>query len=108
MDWYKHPNRHPKNIDGPFYSLATDWEDDEYCHSECLDCDLPQLKAPTLLKSLQCEDGDTYFIKQPETESEINQAIAAAKCCCVNALRYGGKDPTIIKSMGQELCDHNL
>ncbi len=108
--WYKHPNRHPKNIDGPFYSLAYGVENLNECHSECLDCELPQAEAPKLIKNLYDDDGDTYFIKQPETSEEIEQAIAAADVCCVEAIRYGGTDLDILRQMRliSDLCDYRV
>ena len=104
--WYKHPKRHPKNIDGPFYSLTDgDLNDKENCHSSCLDCDLPQGEARKLIKPLEGQDGDTYFIKQPETPEEVISAIHSTELCCFQAIRYGGDDPNIIKRMDSDLCD---
>ena len=105
-EWYKHPRRHPKNVDGPFYSLAEGDKDDT--HSECLDCELPQSEGNHLISSLNGDDGDTYFVKQPETPEEIDMAITACGVCCVNGLRYGGKDPEIIKQMDSDECDYKI
>ena len=88
-DYAWHPERCKKNIDGPFYTLDR----------VCLDCFIPEEEAPTLL----CQDedkSDTYFIKQPANEEEIEQACSALEVCCANALRYGGKDKKIIARLG--------
>ncbi len=105
-EWYKHPKRHPKNVDGPFYSLAEFSGKDS--HSECLDCDIPQGEARNLIQSLDGENGDTYFIKKPTSEKELQEAIASTEVCCVDAIRYGGNDPKIIKQMHQTLCDYKI
>jgi len=105
-EWYKHPNRHPLNIDGPFYSLAECFDGE--CHSECLDCDIPQAEARSLIHSLDGEEGDTYFIKQPSNEKELQEAIASTDVCCVDAIRYGGNDPEIIRKIHPDLCDYEI
>ena len=105
-EWFKHPKRHPSNIGGPFYSLA-DCSDEE-CHSECLDCDMPQEEARGLIQSLDGDNGDTYFIKQPSNEKELQEAISTTEVCCVNAIRYGGNDPEIIKQIHPDLCDYKI
>lgn len=98
-DYAIHPERGEENVKGAFYTIK----------DACLDCALPEMEAPTLL----CQDpdkNDTFFVKQPETEEEIKQACEAIKVCCVNALRYGGKDPEIITQLNNdpECCDFNL
>jgi len=104
--WYRHPKRHPKNVDGPFYSLAYYSEEEKCYHSECLDCDLPQGEAKGLLKNLYDKDGDTYFIKQPTSLEEVDKAISAIDVCCLCVLRYGGNNPDIIKRIAQDSCDY--
>ncbi len=95
--WY--PDREEKNVEGPFYTVK----------DGCLACALPEMEAPTLLAQ-EDENYDTYFIKQPKTEGEIEQACKAIEVCCINALRYGGKDVKIIARLGNdpEYCDYNL
>jgi len=90
-------NRCPKNIPGDFYT-----------DGDCMACDLPETEAPSLLAELNENNYDTYFVKQPETKEEIEQAIDACKICCVNALRYGGKDREILKKLGEEYCDYRV
>ncbi len=94
-----HPDREKKNVEGSFYTLE----------GACLACMLPEGEAPTLL-SQDDTDYDTYFIRQPETENEIEAACCALEVCCVEALRYGGKDKKIITRLGNDplYCDYNL
>jgi 4Fe-4S single cluster domain of Ferredoxin I len=93
-----HPRFH-KNVPGPFYSTG-----------ECTACTLPESEAPDLLARLDDENSDTYFIRQPETQAEIERACLAARVCCVDAIRYGGTDQNIILLLGNrpEHCDHLL
>jgi hypothetical protein len=88
-----------KNAPGPFYTTG-----------DCLACGLPEQEAPELLAKLGDTNSDTYFVRQPETADEIERACRALKSCCVPALRYGGKDPVIIKRLDNDpkYCDHLL
>src|SRR5581483_10040891 len=88
-----------KNVPGPFYTTG-----------ECMACTLPEGEAPDLLAPLEGEDMDTYFLRQPQTAEEIDRACSAALVCCVNAIRYGGHDPAIIRQLGNRsaYCDHIL
>jgi hypothetical protein len=86
--------RFDKNVPGDFYTTG-----------ECLACGLPENEAPNLLAKLDDENSDTYFIKQPETLEEINDACWAAKVCCVDAIRYCGNNPQIKKQLGSAYCD---
>ena len=102
---YLHPERFPKNAPGPFYSLGSVGADGAWC-GQCLACTLPESEAPKLLAPLDDQNSDTYFIRQPETAEEIESACSAAEVCCVSAIRYGGKDPVVIRRLGSEYCDH--
>ncbi len=88
-----------KNVPGDFYTTG-----------DCLACDCPEYEAPDLLAPLENGNYDTYFIKQPKTFEEIERACRAIEVCCVAALRYGGKDPKIIKRLGgnSKYCDFLL
>ena len=56
--------------------------------------------------------GGCYFIWQPETEEEIEQAINTIAVSCVSAVRYGGTDQKIIKRLYslnlESECDYKL
>jgi len=70
---------------------------------------MPEREAPDLLANLEQTNGDTYFVKQPQTKDEIQRACRAMLVCCTDALRYGGTDPEIIRSIGKHAkrsCDH--
>jgi hypothetical protein len=92
-------NRLEKNVPGPFYT-----------NGDCLACAAPESEAPELLASLEGDNYDTYFVRQPKTQREIERACRAIEVCCVAALRYGGSDPKIIRRLGNDplYCDHLL
>lgn len=91
--------RDPRTSPGAYYALK----------GICLACGLPEDEAPDLLADLEQTDGETYFVKQPETPEEVGRACMAIAVCCVSALRYGGTDPEIIRSFGRQaklVCDY--
>jgi len=94
-----HLTREKKNVDGPFYTLE----------DVCLACRIPETEAPTLL-SQDDDNCDTYFIKQPITKKEIEEACCAIESCCADALRYGGQDKEIISRLknNPNYCDYDL
>lgn len=104
-DYYIHPNRFPMNVEGAFYTLGMQREDGTWC-GECMSCGTPEGEAPTLLASSSDECSDTYFIRQPETDEEIEMACNALNICCVEALRYGGRDPKILALLDPLVCDN--
>jgi ferredoxin len=94
------PNhRDPRNAPGPFYAVE----------KLCLRCGLPEHEAPDLLAELNESNDDTYFVKQPVTDEEVERACKAMESCCVQALRYAGSDPAIIARLQKycsSCCDH--
>ncbi len=102
--------RFPKNVPGPFYTLGFRFADGSGWRGECLACEAPEVEAPDLLAPLANGNYDTYFVKQPTTPEEIEEACRAIEVCCVVALRYGGTDPAIIKRLGNKpaFCDYLL
>lgn len=107
-DYFQHPKRFPKNAPGAFYTLGDQCEDGRWC-GQCLACEVPEHEAPTLLAPLTDTNSDTYFLRQPETDEEIEQACCALELCCVDALRYGGKDPKILARLRRtDICDYAL
>jgi hypothetical protein len=91
--------RFRKNAPGDFYTTG-----------ECLFCGTPEHEAPDLLAPLTEDNSDTYFLRQPVTPEEVERACAAIEVCCVDALRYGGKDSKILTRLGNDrrYCDHPL
>jgi hypothetical protein len=76
-----------KNCKGDFIV-----EDRGHCHF----CTLPQKMAPGLMAS----DGTScYFVKQPETEQEIDSAINAISVSFCSAVKYCGKNKRIINKI---------
>jgi hypothetical protein len=98
MSEEKH-ERFEKNVAGKFYTTGN-----------CMACDAPENEARDLLAPLTNKNGHTYFVKQPKTPEEIERACKAILVCCVADLRYGGKDPEIIRRLGnsREYCDFLL
>lgn len=94
-----HPERDKRNVDGDFYTIE----------GGCLACMLPEGEAPTLLNDDK-DECDIFFVKQPQTKEEVEQACSAIDVCCTEALRYGGKNKEIIKRLGNNpaYCDYNL
>ncbi|MCB9637454.1 MAG: ferredoxin [Myxococcales bacterium] len=89
--WYIHPDREVRGAAGPFYALS----------SRCAGCGNAVRFAPSLLLETQDPSWqDSYFVRMPQTPEEIEQACAAIEHCATSALRYGGKDPTIIRLLG--------
>lgn len=93
------PGRHPENV-GDFYVE----------NESCITCGAPEAEAPDLIVHSNKDNyGHCYFKKQPETEHELDQAINAICVSCIGALRYGGKDQSIIKRLYQigegDQCD---
>jgi hypothetical protein len=111
---FQHPNRFPKNASGPFYTTgfpSTEPDENGNCEwgGNCLWCGQPEAEAPELFFPFDDKSyTDTYFVRQPETPEETEQAIMAAKVCCVFAVRYGGQDLSIIRRLDNdpELCDY--
>ena len=90
-------NRYPLNK-GDFY----------IGNGECITCGAPQAEAPDIIE--HGEDGHCYFKKQPQTETELDQAISAMMVSCISALRYGGTEEKILKRLYEDgmadLCDN--
>ena len=71
-DYYHHPRRLPKNVEGPFYTTGyqiheTDDADAKliWC-GDCMQCEAPEAEAPELLAPLNDENPDTFFVRHCE------------------------------------------
>jgi hypothetical protein len=56
-------------------------------------------------------DYHCYFKNQPETPDELERAIRAVGVSCCGAVRYGGKDPEVLKKLADlnpQACDAPL
>lgn len=91
--------RHRLNVTGPFYVVD----------GACITCGAPEQEARALMSN---EDGHCYFKRQPATTDESNRAIRAVVVSCCGAVRYGGRDPEILRRVAElgeaEQCDHPL
>jgi len=67
---------------------------------QCLLCMNPLHAAPELMGYFDAPEGPAgstcFFARQPSTAVEVDTAIRAIENACCGALRYGGKDPTIL------------
>lgn len=92
--------RNPKNAPGPFYVEK----------GHCISCRAPEHEARGLV-AYDKEDG-CYFKKQPETPTEVTDAIRAMFVSCIEAYRYAGHDLSIRRRLAElghsRLCDHPL
>ncbi|MFM7023633.1 MAG: ferredoxin [Flavobacteriales bacterium] len=71
--------RHPLNVSGDFYVEK----------DSCILCGAPEVEASGLME--HSNDG-CYFVRQPQTDEEIEHAISAIAVSCVSAVRYGGTE----------------
>jgi hypothetical protein len=84
--------RHPLNIAGDFYTEA----------DVCMLCGSPEAEAMGLMTH---SNEGCYFIKQPETDAEIECAINAVAVSCISAVRYGGTNQKIIERLHELKCE---
>lgn len=91
------PRRHAANVEGAWYTTG-----------QCLACSVPEDAAPMLFAPLGGENWLTHFVRQPSSEEEVERACCAAVGCCVADVRYGGRDPGIIRRLGNhpDYCDY--
>jgi hypothetical protein len=80
------PQPVPENAPGDFYVER----------DVCTRCCLPHGEAPELMNDPTVAFRECYFRRQPQNEEEVEHAITAIRVSCIEALRYGGNDPTII------------
>ena len=88
---------HPQSAPGDFYVV----------NHECLGCGAPHVVAPGLIGWAD-DSGYAHCIwkKQPETEAELEQAVAAFDVSDIGCHRYAGNDPLIMRRIGADYCDH--
>ena len=89
------PEPTPLNAPGPFY-VGRD---------ECIQCGAPEAEAPSLM-AFDDYRGSCYFVRQPATPAETEQAIRAVCVSCCGAVRYGGSDLLVLQqAAGADTCD---
>jgi hypothetical protein len=90
--------REPGNAPGPFYVEK----------GMCIICDLPIQTAPETIKyrTSPCEGcPDHCFVgRQPETPEELDRMIEVVAGSCVEAYRYCGTDPEILRRLVEAGC----
>jgi hypothetical protein len=91
---------HPRNAAGPFYIRS----------GECMACGAPEGQAPTMMS--HDERGHCFFVRQPSTENEIDEAILGLWVSCCGAVRYRGQNGKILTRFAEqglaEQCDYRL
>jgi ferredoxin len=88
----KKRERTPLNAEGGFYVEK----------DVCIRCMAPHHEAPELLG--MDEETGCYFRRQPQTSEEIEHAVEAVRVSCVEALRYSGDDPEVLKRLRAKGC----
>ena len=92
------PKPYPKNVAGDFYV-------EDGC---CITCMVPEAYAPNLM-GFDEENTHCFVAKQPTDENEVYQILKAAWAAEVGCIRYGGKNPQILKRLAEagvsEACD---
>jgi hypothetical protein len=72
----------------------------------CLSCGVPQSVAPTLVGWLDTKNSTgCYWIRQPRTAQELEQAIRIIHEQELDCHRYAGTDPKVIRKLPPSQCD---
>lgn len=87
----------PANVPGPFYVTT-----------QCIICGLPPETAPKSISyDCDCKGPKTCrFFKQPETQEELDRVLEAMWGSCVEAVRYRGTDPEILRQIEEKGLSH--
>src|SRR5207247_861312 len=93
--------RYPLNVPGDFYVE----------NGMCIACTAPEREAPELMSHDPVAHAGyhCYFQRQPETAQELDLAISAVNVGCCGAVRYGGRNASVIRRLTAlgilEACD---
>jgi hypothetical protein len=72
----------------------------------CIRCGAPQEIAPTLIGWRANEElTECYWIRQPQTPDELEQAIKIIHTQDLGCHRYAGTNPKIIRRLPSDQCD---
>src|SRR5215813_10850867 len=74
----------------------------------CISCAAPESEAPDLMSHDESNVYHCYFKRQPQTPDEMERAIRAVNVGCCGAVRYRGKDPSILAKLSPDDCDYPL
>lgn len=89
---------HPKSAPGDFYAVK----------GECLACGVPHVVAPDLMGWTAEKFPHCYWTKQPQTQAELEQAIAVFAAQELGCHRYAGTEPAILARILPMDCDYPL
>jgi hypothetical protein len=88
---------HPQSAPGDFYVV----------NDECVCCGAPHAVAPDLMSwAANTKSQHCIWKKQPESDAELEQALAVFSVQELGCHRYAGNDLSIIEKIGAEYCDH--
>jgi hypothetical protein len=91
---------HRANTDGPFYVVD----------GECIACGAPESEAGGLMS--HDGSGHCFFKTQPKSSQQVDAAIRALWSSCCGAVRYAGKDQSILTRIAElgecSKCDENV
>jgi len=72
----------------------------------CLSCGVSQEVAPTLVGWRDVQNStDCYWIRQPRTPDELEQAIKVVRAQELDCHRYAGTNPKIVRRLPTAQCD---
>jgi hypothetical protein len=94
--------RELESAPGPFYVVK----------DICITCSLPVELAPETIRyhersCTSCPDtriDHCFVIRQPETQEELDRMIEVVASSCVQAYRYCGTDPEILRRLVEAGC----
>jgi hypothetical protein len=96
MSEFVKPVAYHLNSPGDFYVLD----------GMCIACTAPEHEAPSLMSHDESAGYHCYFKCQPETIEETESAIWAVAVGCCGAVRYGGRDPQVIRRSASHSATH--
>src|SRR5258708_10738761 len=75
---------------------------------ECLACGVPHVVAPDLVGWTGEKIPHCFWKKQPETQAELERAIAVLEAQELECHRYAGTDPAILNRVLSTYCDYPM
>jgi hypothetical protein len=86
--------RHPMSALGDFY----------VGNGQCLACGVPHVVAPDLIAWADDRKSHCVWLKQPESESELDRAITVLESQELDCHRYAGSDSEILRRLPRNCC----
>lgn len=67
----------------------------------CMACAVCHEMVPSLFAA---KKRDSFVHTQPKTQADLADMHEAINSCCIDAIKYGGTDPDIIRRLLAETC----